>query len=70
MGRKRWWQGGLVELLVVLRILHHAVVLADGDVGECDRRRISLSYGCEVMAFETVLDDEYSMIRLRQLLLH
>lgn len=33
MGRKRWWQGGLVELLV-LYILHHAVVLADGDVGE------------------------------------
>ncbi|XP_067215133.1 receptor-type tyrosine-protein phosphatase N2 isoform X2 [Linepithema humile] len=33
MGRKRWWRGGLVELLVVLRILHHAVVLADGDVG-------------------------------------
>lgn len=36
MGRKRWWRGGLLELLVVLRILHHAVVLADGDVGEYD----------------------------------
>lgn len=35
MGRKRWWQGGLVELLV-LCILHHAVVLTDGDVGEYD----------------------------------
>lgn len=33
MGRKRWWRGGLVELLV-LHVLHHAVVLADGDVGE------------------------------------
>ncbi|TGZ55071.1 receptor-type tyrosine-protein phosphatase-like N [Temnothorax longispinosus] len=34
MGRKRWWQGGLVELLV-LCILHYTVILAiaDGDVG-------------------------------------
>ncbi|KAL6260058.1 hypothetical protein P5V15_007597 [Pogonomyrmex californicus] len=32
MSRKRWWRGGLVELLV-LCILHHAVILADGDVG-------------------------------------
>ncbi|XP_011875923.1 PREDICTED: uncharacterized protein LOC105566484 isoform X2 [Vollenhovia emeryi] len=32
MGRKRWWQGGLVELLV-LCILHHAVIAADGNVG-------------------------------------
>lgn len=31
MGRKRWWRGGLAELLV-LYILHHAV-LAEGDVG-------------------------------------
>ncbi|XP_019886087.1 receptor-type tyrosine-protein phosphatase N2 isoform X1 [Ooceraea biroi] len=43
MGRKRWWRGGLVELLV-LYILHHAVVLADGNVGclfsesVCDRQ--------------------------------
>ncbi|XP_011688664.1 PREDICTED: uncharacterized protein LOC105450504 [Wasmannia auropunctata] len=34
MGHKRWWQGGLVELLVLCTlVLHHAVVLADGDVG-------------------------------------
>ncbi|CAL1676925.1 unnamed protein product [Lasius platythorax] len=32
MGRKRWWRGGLVELLV-LCVLHHVVVLADGNVG-------------------------------------
>ncbi|XP_072765719.1 receptor-type tyrosine-protein phosphatase-like N isoform X1 [Anoplolepis gracilipes] len=32
MGRKRWWQGGLVELFV-LCVLHHVVVLADGNVG-------------------------------------
>ncbi|XP_020282102.1 receptor-type tyrosine-protein phosphatase N2 isoform X2 [Pseudomyrmex gracilis] len=32
MGRKRWWRGGLGELLV-LCILHHVVVLADGNVG-------------------------------------
>ncbi|XP_029663204.1 uncharacterized protein LOC115235499 isoform X2 [Formica exsecta] len=32
MGRKRWWRGGLVELLV-LCVLHHVIVLADGNVG-------------------------------------
>ncbi|XP_029158182.1 uncharacterized protein LOC114930532 isoform X2 [Nylanderia fulva] len=32
MGRKRWWRGGLVELLV-LCVLHHVVVLTDGNVG-------------------------------------
>ncbi|EFN65526.1 Receptor-type tyrosine-protein phosphatase N2 [Camponotus floridanus] len=32
MGRKRWWRGGLVELLV-LCVLYHVVILADGNVG-------------------------------------
>lgn len=46
MGRKQWWAGGLG--LLVLCILHHGV-LADGDVGECDRENVTKYYPATTM---------------------
>ena len=43
MGRNRW-QGGLELLVLCILVLHHIIVLADGDVGKCNSILLSRKY--------------------------